>query len=436
MEAGMKGSTRHLAALAIALIAAASATAAGAATATPATVARAMAPTAAPRTPTKVAGLTSFVRALPYGKSKILLVNARVGEVGHGVAMLDADGSLDRSFGTDGVAAVEAEEREDAAVAPDGTIVVVTTGNGKDEETTSEARVTRLLPDGQVDRSFGQEGSVGIRFGRNGSGEAVAVAPDGDILVAGTSVIGPGNVYVTDANLAIARLTPDGSPDPSFGRAGVRIIKVGDEIGAEQIAPTPSGGILVEEGNEIDSDLWRLNRDGTLDRRFGYGGIFPIEGRRGKSGARQLLLPKPGFVEQPDGKVLFAASGLVRTGGFQGLIGRIDTKGHMDRSWGRDGWVVLPNHAETSAKGMAPLSGGRLAVATTFEAGKGKADDFGAIALDRHGRPDPKFAGDGSCRATLPGAQVALGAVALGPRAFVLGHEKAGGLVLACPATR
>jgi uncharacterized delta-60 repeat protein len=386
---------------------------------------------AAPSAPVTITGLASFGRAVPYGKSRMLVLHAHVGEVRHGVAMLDATGSLDPSFGDGGVVDVEAE---DAAVDPDGKILIVSTTSDETEAGTgSEARVTRLLADGAVDPSFGHEGHVDISFGRWGYGETIAVAPNGEILVGGTRQDDPFNAYFTAADLAIARLKPDGAPDRTFWHQGVKIIKVGDEIGAMAIAPTPSGGVIVEEGNENVAYLEKLSRDGSFDRHFADGGYLSIEGRRGKSGARQLLLAHSGFVELSNGKLLVGATGLLRSGGFQSLVGRIDVDGRMDHSWGRDGWAVVPNGGAASEKTMAPLPGGGIAIATSFKVGKSR-DDFGAVALDRNGRLDRKFGTAGSCRAAFASTGRAVDALGVGGQVIVLGAEGEISRLLSCPS--
>jgi hypothetical protein len=67
----------------------------------------------------------------------------------------------------------------------------------------------RLLSDGSLDRSFGNEGLVTLAFGRARSSGAfqMVLLPDGGILLGGYAHGAP----------AFACLLPGGVPDPRFG---------------------------------------------------------------------------------------------------------------------------------------------------------------------------------------------------------------------------
>lgn len=78
--------------------------------------------------------------------------------------------------------------------------------------------LTRFLPDGTLDPAFGVGGVARIT-GADGSpararGEAVAALPDGDVLIAGLATSQRPRVLVS-------RVRPDGQVDRSFGSAGV-----------------------------------------------------------------------------------------------------------------------------------------------------------------------------------------------------------------------
>lgn len=387
----------------------------------------------APGGTVKIAGVTSFRKAIPYGKSQLLLLGAHSGGR-TGISRVNLNGSIDPSFGRRGTVRMRAA---DAVVAPDGKIVVVgtaLTGAKAHGIRTTKARVTRLLPDGRPDRTFGRGGSTEIRFGLYGYGTAVALAANGDVLLAGNRIDDPDNTYLTEFDLGVARLKPDGAPDRTFGHRGAKIFRVGDEIEARQIAPTPSGGILVEEGNGIDAYLLKLDKNGSPDRHFGRHGYVSVEGRPNKDGHRQSLLPNPGFVELADGQILVTATGALHSGSSQDLVGRYLADGSADRSWGDDGWAVVPGEGEIPADGLAPLPGGRVAVAANYlGAAANGGSDFGAIVLNRHGLLDRAFARGGSCRVPLAGEQSATGIVAVGGRAVVLGGNGEATWLRDCP---
>jgi uncharacterized delta-60 repeat protein len=102
-------------------------------------------------------------------------------------------------------------------------------------ETPTEGNVSRygtlerVLPDGAPDSSFGKEGLVALPNRSsphkvNESVRSVLVLEDGDLLIAGVGVIyGEG---VKEENYdCLARLTPSGSLDPSFGEGGEEYVR-------------------------------------------------------------------------------------------------------------------------------------------------------------------------------------------------------------------
>ncbi|MCA1846848.1 MAG: hypothetical protein LC792_27360, partial [Actinobacteria bacterium] len=100
----------------------------------------------------------------------------------------------------------------DVAVQPDGRIAVaagasVGTGQG---EAIGDMAVIRRLPDGTPDTAFGWSGTAFVDFGGYDTARAVAVQPDGKIVVAGA----------TGCSVAVVRLKRDGSLDTGFGNAG------------------------------------------------------------------------------------------------------------------------------------------------------------------------------------------------------------------------
>jgi uncharacterized delta-60 repeat protein len=291
-----------------------------------------------------------------------------------------------------------------------------------------------LLPDGNLDRSFGKGGSAYICVGpRYAGAQTVALAPDGDVLVGGIR-LDSSSRYGSAADLMLARLTPAGSLDHSFGRKGVTIVPVDDEIEAFVVAPTPSGGVVIEGGNEIEAFLAKLRRGGAIDRHFGHRGYAEVVGYESLPGAPGFLIGAPGLAVQPDGRLLAVAAGS-RPGKPEGVVAvRLLADGRVDKSYGRDGWAIDPGRGETNPHEVTLLPNGDLAVATTFGY---KQRDFGAIAFDRAGRLDRHYAAHGSCRARISGSQEAADITVVAGRAVVLGEPYGDGQWLVdCPPVR
>lgn len=357
------------------------------------------------------------------GSSKLLLAHPSFGGDPGSLTRINLNGSLDRSFGDEGTVTIDAEG---AAVTPDGKILVATASEPGESAAQSDARVTCLLPDGSPDPSFGQGGSTDVHFGRRYDyGEAVSLAPNGDILLAGIRV-DYASEYGGEDTLAVARLKPDGALDRSFGKNGVStLFSHGEEEEAFDVASTPSGGVVVAGGNEIYASVWGLNRDGSVDRHFGDRGIVGMPLDRKTDGRSETLLFAPEIAETRSGGLLLAATGSSRM-----VTVRLRSDGRIDRSYGHHGWTVVKG---ASAEGLTLLPGGDLAVAGSFEGKVAKGHgQFGVIALRPDGRLDRRFGRRGFCGARLAGRHEAVGVTIVGGRAAVVGSGNPGDWLLEC----
>ena len=126
------------------------------------------------------------------------------------VARLTPSGILDSSFGDRGLAFLPVARTTfvtDIAVQSNGSIVVLTTHfplNRSTEE--PDFMLTRLLPNGSVDRTFGAAGKATADFAFSDVGEALAIQPNGKLVVAGVLGQRPG-LYRADA-FGVARFLP------------------------------------------------------------------------------------------------------------------------------------------------------------------------------------------------------------------------------------
>jgi uncharacterized delta-60 repeat protein len=116
------------------------------------------------------------------------------------VARFEASGAPDPSFGSGGVALVQADmtQASNLVVQSDGRLVI---GAGR--------FLYRFGPDGSLDPSFSDDGILPLRLGAAG----VAIAADGSIIVAG-----PGRRMPWEFN--VSRFDPAGVSDIGFGRHG------------------------------------------------------------------------------------------------------------------------------------------------------------------------------------------------------------------------
>jgi len=113
-----------------------------------------------------------------------ILVAGRSSADGAVVARLRTNGTLDPAFDGDGTATIDfgslSDLASDAALQPDGKIVIV-----GDAQADDDVRVARLNADGSPDTTFGAAGKATVDFGLVTFANAVALQPNGRIVVVG-----------------------------------------------------------------------------------------------------------------------------------------------------------------------------------------------------------------------------------------------------------
>lgn len=203
------------------------------------------------------------------------------------VVRLNADGSPDGTFGdiygrvfTDfGVRS----HAIDVAIQDDGKIVVA----GTVGETNPRAiGVTRYLTDGSLDTSFSGDGIQTLSFAESGAVKALAVMPDGKIMVLGND----------SGLIVLLRLKADGHFDPTFGVNGAMWIT--EYWGTyKTLTALADGGVLLGGSYGKSLAAARVTSTGALDLTFGGGdGIATARFGRNRATGHDLTLEASGNV--------------------------------------------------------------------------------------------------------------------------------------------
>ena len=152
----------------------------------------------------------------------------------------DADGTLDTSFSSGGIFSIamgDYDQSSSIAIQNDGKILIA----GYASITNQEAfAIARLNADGSLDSTFGSEGKATTLFGPGGDGIGeIALQSDGKIVAAGYANNG------TDYVFAVARYNSVGGLDSSFGTGGklTTLIGISDD-GANTVAIQADGKII------------------------------------------------------------------------------------------------------------------------------------------------------------------------------------------------
>jgi uncharacterized delta-60 repeat protein len=177
------------------------------------------------------------------------------------------DGKLDRSFGSGGITRIQLTTGQhflgQIAVQTDGKIVA----NGYVSENPTLLGLVRLDADGSLDPTFGVGGVVIMTEFEDFTTSALALQPDGGILSAGS-------YYNPPPEFGLVRHLPDGSLDVGFGEGGLaHLLTTGLASLPEGLALEPNG-LIVEAGsspnegdeNEVDVVWWEP--DGSLHSEY------------------------------------------------------------------------------------------------------------------------------------------------------------------------
>jgi uncharacterized delta-60 repeat protein len=355
------------------------------------------------------------VEVLPDGK--ILGAGFRGGSSGFLLARLNPDGSPDLGFGPGGIrvepdTAAEGAPRGIEAIEPRADGKVVATGLSRGPGGVNAFGFARYLPSGALDPEFGSSGLRTVPIAPFGASEALALAPDQKVVAAGRS----------EDIAVVVRLTEGGDPDTTFNAApaGIRLLDVpgggGDE--AHAVAVLGDGAILVGGITSAGGFLAKLSPTGEPNATFGDAG-FAVEDL-GTSGSPS------GSIEDievlGDGSILVTGLAASAVGGSLLFVARFTPEGELDPSFGENG-VFRRDAAGDAANGKAleVLPDGRIVVAGQLGAGPESGDSW-ILRLTPGGQVDPSFGNGGEATSSLAGFDAASG-LAIQPdgRAVVAG---------------
>ncbi|HVW31786.1 MAG TPA: delta-60 repeat domain-containing protein, partial [Acidimicrobiia bacterium] len=311
-------------------------------------------------------------------------------------------GALDASFGDGGKVVVkppaEAGEWPAAqAVASDGKIVVV--GTAAPARNGYAFLLLRFMPDGRLDPSFGTAGRVwtdlvtlatplrgavegDVALGAS-TATAVAIQPDGKILVGGATQSGGTTAW------ALMRYLADGRPDTTFGSDGLTVTDFDPSTNDSMtsLLLRPDGRIVAAGAAGDNAALARYLPDGQLDPTFGGSHNGTVTTGGGMLNALALEVAR-------DGKLLIAGQAGEPGGPFDFGAARYSADGVPDASFGQAGAVRtdLGSTGEWAA-GVAPGPDGTVVV------GGASGSSFTVLRYRADGQLDPAFGTGGISKA-------------------------------------
>lgn len=295
--------------------------------------------------PSKRIYVAHGVTALPDGK--VLVSGRNVSDQGVVLRYL-TDGTLDPTWGTNGVAIVSTGHDTDlslAVLAPDGSVIAVGYGDN--------GLVAKLTTAGVPDLAFGTDGYVRDEVNHF---DHILVRADDSILVAGhdytpTSVNPSTTVRAFDSKGAI--LT-------TFATSGVATFGRPDDFKPPALLPTPDGKVLVfvpaDDGGDADIQVTRLTALGAVDTTYGVSGVADTHTEPGSSYTHL------GVAADSTGRVYMPFT--IKNATVD--VGRLNADGSPDTTYGPKGLRSLHvGNVRVNTYSVAMLTGSNHVVAAT-----------------------------------------------------------------------
>lgn len=319
--------------------------------------------------------ITAFNESYAYdlffpADGKIVVVGARA-DANFQFSMLalrlNADGSLDNTFGTGGFSEPEISTADDFAyaVAPLANGKMLLAGTALDDQFRNQPVVVRLNEDGSVDDSFGTNGVAGLSVDQTDNKFwNVGIQSDGSIIASGHLDQGLTGTGQFNQDVLVARFTAEGTLDATFGNSGTVVRPISAEYVESAFAMAIGtddaiylGGYTTQLDFSFDGFVMKLDGGGTADASFGTSGLVIFDN------AVQDVFT--GLALQPDGKLLACGT----SGGFffdprDQLVSRFNTAGVLDTAFDTDGYClnnVVGNFDEANA--LTLQADGKIVVA-------------------------------------------------------------------------
>lgn len=315
------------------------------------------------------------------------------------VAKVTSTGALDPSFGSEGIATVDARLAFEQILVQGGDGHILLVGRESAKGLLAQPlewgyrhlplAAVRLKPDGSIDRGYGVNGTAeaGIQGGCQ-CDHVAAVGEDGTLTFAGQREIVVQDPGSNQARFrwALSRLTPAGTLDPGFGSGGIALVPGEEGVGLSLEAGP--GGSLVAQGQERVTEkdpeggiregpknlMTRVTSAGAVDPSYNGGKPFklpvftlsdsygqvpePVGASTASDGRTVVETIVPGNREPHNERALGA-----------GLVG-YDAAGKFDESFGNRGYL---NFEESELRGSLVLRAQDGSILAVHQPGRARA---------------------------------------------------------------
>jgi uncharacterized delta-60 repeat protein len=316
---------------------------------------------------------------------KIIAAGYSSGQIA--IVRYNSTGSLDSTFGTNGILTTQVGDSIDfansVAIQNDGKIVAAgESWNGSD----FDFALIRYNNDGSLDNTFGTNGILTTQLKGDENVNSLVIQNDGKLLAAGYT-----NYEGNNQDFVLVRYNVGGDLDDTFASFGKVITPIGESRSSVTSIVIQSDGKIVaagesDNGEDFDFAVARYNTDGSLDSTFGINGVLTTSIGTSDDYARSVAI-------QDDGKIVLAGYYWNGSNTDFALV-RYTINGLLDSDFGINGIVTTPVGALNDiAHSLVIQNDGKIVVAGQSK--KSIYNEFAIVRYDSTGSLDNTFGTNG-----------------------------------------
>lgn len=304
------------------------------------------------------------------------------------VVKLEENGTLDTSFGENGIVVLDINPWDQAfTVVPytDGKMLIG--GRSGPMSSSTQSCVVMLQADGSIDENFGTNGIFQTALGiGSSSANAILIDSDNHILVGGNS----------NFDMHVYKLSPTGAPVPEYGINGLATTAYVFPLSCTDMALQPDGKLVV--GGKVnpytdDIVVIRLLENGALDEDFGEDGFFFYD----------FDLSIYGSDESVE-SIVITESGRIWLGGqtryfdesdSHFFVMALDGEGILDVNFGEEGIHRYPTIGFSFGNDLLVSAEQEILLAGSFFGAGSDGTDLSLLKLDAEGSMDTTYGNNG-----------------------------------------
>ena len=340
----------------------------------------------------------------------ILTTKFENGDKDFATVRYNSDGSLDNTFGVNGIVTSSSTSEEllrNLAIQIDGKIIAATSIVLSDKHF---IKIRRFNSNGSLDNTFGVNGIVTDFNNPSSFCRNITIQSDGKIVIAGHSSFNIGK-----NNCMMIRYNADGTTDNTFGKNGIVIDSIGNKGSTICSLNIKNDGSIEATGfsiNDSQCDLAIIHHksNGRLDSTFGANGIETIQ-----TGYDVYILP-PVYnfaAMQIDGNIVTA--GTIQNGITSNMVLYRFNNSTLDETFGINGTSTAAFGSTISYCNSAviQINQNKEKIITAGHSWNGNNFDFALSRFSPNGILDSSFGINGNITSTIGSSDAFINSAAI-----------------------